>query len=98
MRLSSGAYSDNGDFETFLGLGSGQNGWSKFAIGYVRTGPYDHGDIVFYVIILATVSIVMWPMKKIQTNSSREVGIQTTQNRGYKLNIWIQSSNRCFDK
>jgi hypothetical protein len=31
-----------------LGLGHEANGWSKSAIGHVRTGPYDTGDIVFF--------------------------------------------------
>jgi hypothetical protein len=47
MRLSCGATTDNGGFGTLLGLGSEANGWSKCAIGHMRTGTFDQGDIVF---------------------------------------------------
>jgi len=48
LRIASGGtVSDSGAYPNLIGLGMEANGWSKGAIGWVRTGPYDVGDIVF---------------------------------------------------
>jgi hypothetical protein len=44
---SNGNVTDGGAFPNLIGLGIEANGWSKGAIGWLRTGPYDQGDIVF---------------------------------------------------
>ncbi len=47
LRISSGGGTDCAIFFCGIGLAHEANGWSKSAIGYVRTGPYDIGDKVF---------------------------------------------------
>jgi hypothetical protein len=44
---SSGTISDSGAFANLIGLGIEANGWSKGAIGWVRRGGWDQGDMVF---------------------------------------------------
>jgi hypothetical protein len=47
MKISGGTASDTGNHGTLLGLGTEDGAFSKCAIGHVRTGSYDQGDIVF---------------------------------------------------
>ena len=47
LRIASGGGTDGANFFCGIGLAHEANGWSKSAIGHVRTGPYDKGDLVF---------------------------------------------------
>jgi hypothetical protein len=47
MKISGGVAIDSGNHGTLLGLGSEDGGFTKCAIGHVRTGPHDQGAIVF---------------------------------------------------
>jgi hypothetical protein len=44
---ANGTISDSGAFPNLIGLGIEANGWSKGAIGWVRRGGWDQGDMVF---------------------------------------------------
>ena len=44
---SNGSIADGGAYPNLIGFGVEANGWSKGAIGWVRTSPYDVGDMVF---------------------------------------------------
>jgi hypothetical protein len=46
-RFAQGSYANG--YATFLGLGVEASGWSKGAIGFVRTDSYDVGNIVFCI-------------------------------------------------
>jgi hypothetical protein len=47
LRIGSGGGTDGANFFCGIGLSHEANGWSKSAIGHVRMGPYDTGDLVF---------------------------------------------------
>jgi type III secretory pathway component EscS len=47
MKVSGGVAVDSGNYGTLLGLGTEDGGFTKCAIGHVRTAGYDVGDIVF---------------------------------------------------
>jgi hypothetical protein len=47
LRIASGGGTDGLNYFCGIGLGHEASGWSKSAIGHVRTGGYDIGDLVF---------------------------------------------------
>ncbi len=59
MKISGGAAQDTGNFGTLIGITSEDSAFCKNAIGHVRTGNYDRGDIVFDVRILRMVQVLL---------------------------------------
>ena len=47
IRISSAGGTDTGPFFCGIGFAHEPNGWSKGAIGWIRTGGYDQGDMIF---------------------------------------------------
>ena len=79
MKISGGvAIFDSGNYGTLLGLGSEDGNFSKCAIGHVRTGSYDRGDIVFLSRTIADTTTCDMTDERMRISSSGYIGIGTT--------------------
>ena len=79
MRIAAGASSDSGANATLLGLNTeaNANGWSKCAIGHIRTSTYDRGAIGFFTRDTADDVSCDMTNERMRINSVGKVGIGT---------------------
>jgi hypothetical protein len=83
MKTSGGSYQDTGNFGTLLGLGTEDGGFSKCAIGHVRTAAYDVGDIVFLTRNSADAVSCDMTNERLRINSSGDTIISGNVAIGY---------------
>jgi hypothetical protein len=85
MRLAQENYNTGG--ASLIKIGTEGNGWSKGAIGFVRTGDFDTGALIFAVNGSSNSDDVTSANERMRIDSSGNVGIGASPPAGYKLQV-----------
>ena len=86
LRISANKFVDNNGTGTFIGLSTEDSSWSKCALGHVRTGPYDVGDMVFLTRNTTDANTCDMTNERMRITSGGNVGIAKT-NPQYTLDV-----------